>query len=45
MAMEKKKYLFPDFMIADELRDVIIMSGTWDDTDDFDTILEGGWLI
>ena len=43
--MEKKKYLFPDITIDDITCDVIVMSGTWDDTDDFDTILEGGWLI
>lgn len=43
--MEKRKYLLPDFTISDKKFDVIVMSGTWNDTDDFDTILEGGWRI
>ena len=44
--MEKKKYLFPDFTVAYNGNcEVIVMSGTGYDSDENDTLLEGGWTL
>ena len=45
MTMEKKKYLFPNLTVISFTSEVIVMSGTWSDTDDKDTVVNGGWTL